>query len=136
LVDAESIATRLDRLSQLLEQLETIRASGRDAYRSDFRSRLAAAHAIQLSVQICIDIGAHLIAELGLQAPSDYRGIFTGLLSAGLEPELAERLAEAVGMRNILVHGYLEVDDEAVWDALGRLDDLRRFAAFAQGQIS
>lgn len=50
--------------------------------------------------------------------------------------ELSERLGEAVGMRNILVHGYLEVDDGAVWDALDRLDDLRLFAAFAQGQIS
>lgn len=74
MVDAESVATRLERLSQLLEQ--------------------------------------------------------------NLEPDLAERLAEAVGMRNILVHGYLEVDDEAVWDALERLDDLRAFAAFAQSQIS
>ena len=136
MVDAESVATRLDRLSQLLEQLETIRAGGRDAYESDFRTRLAAAHAIQLAVQVCIDIGAHLIAEQGLEAPSDYRGVFDSLLAAGLEPELSERLGEAVGMRNILVHGYLEVDDGAVWDALDRLDDLRRFAAFAQGQIS
>ncbi|MBA3867430.1 MAG: DUF86 domain-containing protein [Solirubrobacterales bacterium] len=94
MVDAESVAARLDRLSQLLEQLETIRA-----------------------------------------APSDYRAVFESLRTAGLEPELSERLGDAVGMRNILVHGYLEVDDGAVWDALGRLDDLRRFAAFAQGQI-
>jgi uncharacterized protein YutE (UPF0331/DUF86 family) len=34
-------------------------------------------------------------------------------------------------MRNILVHGYLELDDAKVWDALGRLDDLRAFAAWA-----
>lgn len=135
MVDAESVATRLDRLSELLEQLEAIRAGGRDSYRSDFRTRLAADHAIQLAVQVCIDIGAHLIAELGLKAPSDYRGIFDSLLSAGLEPSLGERLAEAVGMRDILVHGYLEVDDEAVWGALDRLDDLRQFAAFTQSQI-
>lgn len=135
MVDAESVATRLDRLSQLLEQLEEIRAGGRDAYERDFRTRLAAAHAVQLAVQVCIDIGAHLIAEQGLDAPTDYRGVFENLKAAGLEPELSERLGEAVGMRNILVHGYLEVDDGAVWDALDRLDDLRLFAAFAQSQI-
>jgi uncharacterized protein YutE (UPF0331/DUF86 family) len=134
LVDAESVSTRLDRLSQLLQELEDIRAAGHEAYKSDFRNRLAAAHAIQLAIQICIDIGAHLIAELGLEAPSEYRGIFESLRSAGLEPQLAERMGKAAGMRNILVHGYLEVDDDAVWSALDRLDDLRRFAAFAQGQ--
>ncbi|MBW8060335.1 MAG: DUF86 domain-containing protein [Solirubrobacterales bacterium] len=135
MVDAESVATRLDRLTPLLEELEEIRAAGHDAYMADFRSRLAADHAIQLAVQICIDVGAHLIAELGLEVPSDYRGIFESLRSEGLDPQLAERLADAAGMRNILVHGYLEVDDEAVWGALDHLDDLRQFAAFTQRQI-
>ncbi len=35
-------------------------------------------------------------------------------------------------MRDILVHGYLDVDDELVWEALGRLDDLRGFAGAAR----
>lgn len=135
MVDAESIAARLDRLTPLLEELDEIRASGHDAYKAEFRSRLAADHAIQLAIQICIDIGAHLIAELGLETPSEYRGVFENLRKAGLDPQLAERLADAAGMRNVLVHDYLEVDDEAVWDALGRLDELRRFAAFAQQQL-
>lgn len=135
MVDAESVATRLDRLTPLLEELEQIRAAGHDTYAAEFRSRLAADHAIQLAIQICIDVGAHLIAELGLEAPSDYRGVFENLRSAGLDPQLADRLADAAGMRNILVYDYLEVDDDAVWDALGRLDDLRRFAAFAQKQL-
>jgi uncharacterized protein YutE (UPF0331/DUF86 family) len=38
-------------------------------------------------------------------------------------------------MRNILVHGYLDVDDEAVWNALARLDDLRELAAAVQRMI-
>ncbi len=135
MVDAESIATRLDRLTPLLEELEQIHAGGHDAYMAEFRSRLAADHALQLAIQVCIDVGAHLIGELGLEAPSDYRGVFESLQKAGLEPRLADRLADAAGMRNILVHDYLEVDDEIVWAALGRLDDLRQFAAFAQRQL-
>ncbi len=102
MVDAESIETRLDRLTQLLEELDEIRAGGRDTYDADFRTRLAAQHGIQLAIQVCIDIG------------------------------LADRLADAASMRNVLVHGYLEVDDEAVWQALEHLDDLRQFAAFAR----
>lgn len=37
-------------------------------------------------------------------------------------------LSAAAGMRNVLVHAYLEVDDDEVWNALGHLDDLREFA--------
>jgi uncharacterized protein YutE (UPF0331/DUF86 family) len=128
LVDADSVTSRLLRLDGLLRELESIRAGGRDAYMSEPRTRLAAEHALQLAIQSCIDVGAHLVSELGLDAPDDYRGVFASLRAAGLDEGLAERLAAAAGMRNILVHGYLDVDDEIVWDALARLDDLRSFA--------
>ena len=132
MVDVEGVSSRLDRLSELLGELDAIRAAGRDAYMTEPRTRLAAEHALQLAIQSCIDIGAHLISELGLPTPSDYRGVFASLRSAGLDEPLTERLAQAAGMRNILVHGYLDVDDEAVWAALADLDDLRSFAASAQ----
>jgi uncharacterized protein YutE (UPF0331/DUF86 family) len=135
LVDPESVEERLERLTELLEEGERIREAGRDAYDADFRNRLAAQHAIQLSIQICIDVAAHLIAEVGPRMPADYRGVFDVLRPEGLDDELAKRLADAAGMRNVLVHGYLEVDDEIVWKALGHLDDLREFAAFAQSQL-
>lgn len=129
MVDIESVSSRLDRLDELLEELDAIRAGGRDAYMAEPRTRLAAEHALQLAIQSCIDIGAHLVSELGLPTPSDYRGVFASLRQVSLDAQLAERLAQAAGMRNILVHGYLDVDDETVWDALARLDDLRGFAS-------
>lgn len=36
-----------------------------------------------------------------------------------IDPETAERvpgLANAVGLRNVLIHGYAEVDDERIYD--------------------
>lgn len=131
MVDAEGLAARLERLDSLLGELEEIRAGGQAAYREEFRNRLAADRAIQLAIQICIDAGAHLVSELGLEPPSDYRGIFVSLEGAGLDRALAGRLADAAGLRTILVHGYLELDEERVWEALEHLDDLRAFAAWA-----
>lgn len=130
MVDPESIDARLERLAELLAESERIRAGGRAAYDAGLRDRLAAQHAIQLAIQICVDIGAHLIAELGLRMPDDYKGVFAILREPlGLAPDLVAGLSAAAGMRNVLVHAYLEVDDDKVWDALGRLDDLREFAA-------
>jgi uncharacterized protein YutE (UPF0331/DUF86 family) len=122
----------LEHLGELLTELDAIRDGGRDAYMAEWRTRLAAEHALQLAIQTCIDVGAHVVSELGLKAPADYRGVFESLCPAGLDASLAERLAAAAGMRNILVHGYLDVDDEAVWNALAGLSDLRDFAATVQ----
>jgi uncharacterized protein YutE (UPF0331/DUF86 family) len=135
LVDAESINSRLERLEELIGELDAIRAAGHDAYMAQWRTRLAAEHALQLAIQACIDVSAHVVSELGLKAPADYRGVFESLLAVGLDPQLAERLGAAAGMRNILVHGYLDVDDEAVWNALARLDDLRQLAAAVQRMV-
>lgn len=130
MVDPESIDARLERLAELLAESERIRADGRAAYDANLRDQLAAQHAIQLAIQICVDIGAHLIAELGLRMPDDYKGVFAVLREPlGLAPDLVARLSAAAGMRNVLVHTYLEVDDDKVWDAFEHLDDLRKFAA-------
>lgn len=40
----------------------------------------------------------------------------------------AARLRAAAGLRNVLVHGYLDVDPARVWEHLGELDDLEAFA--------
>jgi uncharacterized protein YutE (UPF0331/DUF86 family) len=129
LVDPESIDARLERLAELLAESERIRVGGRAAYDAGLRDRLAAQHAIQLAIQVCVDVGAHLIAELGLRMPDDYKGVFVVLREQlGLSLDLVEGLSAAAGMRNVLVRAYLEVDDDQVWDALGHLDDLREFA--------
>lgn len=132
MVDPESVTNRLARLRPLLSVLEEIRARGRDNYLSDRRTRLEAERALQLSLQICIDVGAHLSSELGLPPPGDYRGVFASLRDVGLDGELAARLMDATGTRNVLVHDYLELDNERIWGALGKLDDLRDFAAWSE----
>jgi uncharacterized protein YutE (UPF0331/DUF86 family) len=44
-------------------------------------------------------------------------------------------MGDAARQRNLLVHLYLEIDDGVVFDSLGRLDDLRQFAAFVKGRL-
>jgi uncharacterized protein YutE (UPF0331/DUF86 family) len=126
---------RLERLEQLLETLEAARRRGRGALGGDLREELHVEHALQLAIQACIDVGAHLVSELGLPTPDDYGQIFESLGNAGrIDRELAGRLSRAVGMRNLLVHEYLDIDLDRVWEALGDLEDLRSFARFAAAE--
>lgn len=52
-----------------------------------------------------------------------------------LETSLAERLRSAAGLRNILVHAYLEVDPQILWSNMGHLEDLRSFAYAFQAYL-
>jgi uncharacterized protein YutE (UPF0331/DUF86 family) len=135
LVDAPSIESRLERLRFLLLELDEIREGGRTTYDADLRLRLATQRGLQLAIQVCIDIGAHLVAELELPLPPDYRGVFSALVAEGLDAQLAERLGSATGLRNLLVHDYLDIDEDVIWESLDHLDDLRRFAGFAAEQL-
>ena len=135
MVDAPSIESRLERLRELLAELDEIHNGGRDTWNADPRLRLATERALQLSIQVCIDIAGHLVAELNLPMPGDYRGLFSELTAAGLDSDLGERLGAATGLRNVLVHEYVDLDEDVVWGALGLLDDLRGFAAFVVSKI-
>jgi uncharacterized protein YutE (UPF0331/DUF86 family) len=116
----------------LLALLEGIREQGEEAFLGDVHVQLEAERALQVAIQICIDVGAHLISALGLTPPDDFRGVFTSLRQAGvLDADLAERLGDAAGLRNLLVHGYADIDHRRLWHSLGALDDLRQFAAAA-----
>ena len=60
----------------------------------------------------------------------DYGDTFEVLAREGvLAADLASRLRAAAGLRNVLVHGYADLDHDAVWASLERLGALRDFAA-------
>lgn len=133
MVDADSVGARLDRLEAIIEALDRVRARGLDAYLNHEDVRLATERRLITALQICIDVSAHVITELPVEPPTDYGGLLRALGTASvLEPALAERLAAAARLRNLLVHVYLDVDDERVFEALDHLDDLRAFAGAVQ----
>ena len=132
MVDADSVFAKLARLDALLGVLEDARVRGRAAVTADLHLQLEVERALQVSIQICIDVGAHLVSELGLKPADDYQGVFRSLAAHGtIDSGLADRLSAAAGLRNLLVHDYGDIDHARLWDSLGELDDLRSFAAVA-----
>jgi uncharacterized protein YutE (UPF0331/DUF86 family) len=82
------------------------------------------------AIQLCVDIGAHLIASTQTPVPATMGQTFELLGQRGIiPPELALRMQRAVGFRNIVIHNY-EVIDWQVVHALAR-DHLGDFASFA-----
>ena len=73
--------------------------------------------------------GSAPVRRLGVGPPSD-NGHPMRLLGqrSVLRPDLAGRMAQAVGFRTVLVHDYARVDDDLVVRQLGDLSDLTGFA--------
>lgn len=128
MVDPDRAAARLERLRDLLDRLERVRAGGEDAYLEDPDIRAMSERRLELAIQICIDLGTQLVMETSARAPESYADIFQSMAEAKLLPiDLADRLSEAAKQRNLLVHLYMEIDDKLVFASLESLDDLRQF---------
>jgi len=91
---------------------------------------------LQLCAQNALDIATHLAAAAGRDVP-DYASAIDRLGELGVLPlELATRFRAVAGFRNVLVHGYLDVDLDLVVDLLRtRLDDFVEFARRIDAQL-
>ena len=84
---------------------------------------------LQLCTQNVLDVATHLAASAGRDVP-DYANAIDQLASLGVLPgEFVARFRPVAGFRNVIVHGYLDVDLEIVHRLLNeRLDDFAEFA--------
>jgi len=82
------------------------------------------------AVQLCVDIGSHVISETEELAPTTMGDVFSALERlAVITPATCIAMKKAVGFRNIAVHNYQVIDWEIVY-AISKnfLLDFRRFA--------
>ena len=95
------------------------------------RERWALRYGMLEAIQIVIDVACAVVSHENLGHPKSYAECLRILGREGrLDEALAGRLARAVGLRNVLIHDYLDAnDDRLVFEALENLDDLRAFAA-------
>lgn len=136
MVDREVFDRRLGKLEEILRGLrELAAATPREQYLDDRRLKAQAERWLHLAVECCLDLANHLIADRGWRSPSTYRETFTVLREEGVvSAELSKRLEDWAGLRNVLVHLYLEVDHSRIWRFLTEeLDDLEAFASAVAG---
>lgn len=130
MVDPEVLRARLRELDRRVAALRRAREVGLDRFLADEQLQAAVERHLQLALQAAIDGSAHVLAEDFPETPATYRAVFELLAHHGVIPaDLAERLARAAGLRNLLVHGYLEVEPPRIWEALEGLEDLVALAA-------
>lgn len=131
-----SAVIRARKIAELRERVARVREllpSDLPKFLADRTAAEALIFNLYLALQASSDLALRLVAEHGLGVPGNAREAFAILGRAGmLWPELAQRLAASVGLRNRIAHQYGTLDLGLVFAAaLDELPDLDAFAASA-----
>lgn len=86
-----------------------------EVFKTDIDRQESVLFNLQMAIQNCIDIAAHIVSEEGYGVPGSSNEMFYMLEENGfLEPALTEKLVKAVGLRNLIVHEYAQLDLEQI----------------------
>jgi uncharacterized protein YutE (UPF0331/DUF86 family) len=111
MISSDVINAKIDLIDQNIRLLNEVVAQGYENFSHNFRDIQAAKHSLQESIEACLDIGSHIIAEKGFRRGDDYKDIFNVLEEEIIiDTELSEKLQEMAKFRNLLVHRYGEID--------------------------
>ena len=86
---------------------------------------------LQRAVQICVDIGNHILLDYDTETPATMAETFRKLAQNKLIPQsVSDNLSHAVGFRNIAVHQYENLDCKIIYAIItSHLDDFKDFAS-------
>ena len=119
MINYDLVRRKLSRLNMYLQKLEPIARKTLKEYLGDDYLRFSTERLIQLIVECAADINNHVVVETGKHPPEDYRSSFIKAAEAGLiTRKLAEHLQGSAGMRNVLVHEYMDIDNKLVFEAV------------------
>ena len=127
--DQGLVAKKLALIETCVAQLRSLARP--EALRTDIREERFVEHTLQVAIQAALDVASHVVSDDRLGEPETNRELFDLLVRAGrIAPELAATLRDMAGFRNVLVHGYQDVDLGVVEDVLrSHLGDLLAFVA-------
>ena len=108
-----------------------------EALRIDSDRLWAIERGLQLCAQNALDIASHLSSAAGLD-PANYGSSIDCLVEATvLPPAFGMRFRGIAGFRNVLVHGYLDIDVDRIAATLGApLGDFEEFAGHVERWVA
>ena len=104
------IYRRLRTMRRLLDELDKLGDVTQQRLAEELATSLVVERILTLLVDLAVSINSHVVAATG-KTPENYRSSFLEAARTGLiTEELARQLHPSAGMRDVLIHEYLEVD--------------------------
>lgn len=104
-------------IAEIAEELAEIQALEAEQGYMPTMAYRAAERNLQLLVEACIGIAKQTLKSLGRHTPPEARQVFAKLKAEGQDHSQVP-WNQVVGMRNALVHDYLNIDRERIIDII------------------
>lgn len=137
-MDREIVEQKIESLRRCIQRIQDKCPETAEALSHDLDAQDILSLNITRAIQLCVDVGAHLISAHNIPAPDTMGQTFSLLADLGyLAKAQAESLRKAVGFRNIAVHNYEAINWQIVHAIATRhLDDFKAFASAIVRNIS
>ncbi|MEQ5802246.1 DUF86 domain-containing protein [Halomonas sp. H10-9-1] len=132
-MDPEYIDAMGEHLATLAEELEQLHEASTMANGLNALLYRAAERNLQLLTEACIGIAKQRLKSQGCVVPSDARKAFDKLREQGLDASDVP-WNKVIGLRNALVHDYLNLD-AAIVESIIHQREYRRLLDFAKVQL-
>jgi len=129
-MDREVIEQKLESLRRCLQRIADKCPADLETLKRDPDLQDIITLNLTRAVQLCVDMGAHIVSSMEVPPPDTMGLTFDVLAKAGvINEDLAQQMKRAVGFRNIAVHNYDEIEWAIVHIiARQRLGDFTDFA--------
>jgi len=132
-MDKERIYIKIDELDQYLQEIDEIMPSSSMEYAQSLVKRRALERLLQITIDAVMDISAIMVKEMKLGLPYQEEDFLDKMSGTVLNPDLVMKLRKMKGFRNVLVHGYSQIDNQRVYEIFTR--DLGDISEFKQAII-
>ncbi len=138
MVNFDKILAKFEMLDQFLKTIRELSKTEQDEFLKNSVLIGSMRYYLQVSIECCLDVAAHIVASERYRVPRDYADTFKVLEEQGIiDPHLEHRLKQMAKFRNRLVHLYGEIDDRAVYRiAREDLKDIEDFKAIILDKFS
>jgi len=135
MTDPDLLAKKLAFIETCVADLR--RLANPEAVREDLKERRFVTYTLQIAIQAALDSASHIVSSEHLGEPATNRELFDLLQRDGWIPgELTTTLHAMSGFRNVVVHGYQDVDVGILEDVLAhRLDDLLTYCRLVRARM-
>lgn len=129
-IKLEVIKNKLGKLEESVKLLEKYKKYSKKHFINDPTLSGAAKYNLILSIEIIVDIGSHILSEVYGAQLEEYRQVILVLGEYGIVSEkFAKENADMAKFRNLLIHEYIKVDLNKVYNNLQKAPDIfRKFA--------
>ena len=129
--DRQKIIAKLDSLNKNIKRLKQIKNEVKsfEDYSSNIQILGSTERYLQLGLQSMIDAIHLTIIDMDVEKPEDnYEAVSILFKKKIISDEMAEKITKMIGLRNILVHEYEEIDNQKIYEVLvQKISDLEEF---------